>query len=499
LGSQSSQLHAAKLEAEAPTHYDSGVPLKITGGSIHQIQLKTRMPFKYGIATMTEVPMLFARLETEVDGHPSWGIASDLLPPKWFTKVPDDPIDKEIADMLLVIRHALAHTIGVEAMTAFAAWQTIYNAQADWAKAKNIPPLLAHFGTSLWERALIESVCRATSRPLAQALRDHTLGFEPGAIHPALAKRSATELLPEQPLPKVLARHTVGLADPLSSYSIPAGERLNDSLPQSLDQCIREYGLQHYKIKISGNTEADLDRLQRVSATITQHGSDDFAFSLDGNEQFASVEAFRLHWERLAGDAKLSTFFQRLLFVEQPLHRDIALEDSVGEELADWPHRPPIIIDESDATTESLPTAVALGYAGTSHKNCKGIFKGAANACLLGARRETGQTAVMSGEDLCNVGPVAVIQDLAVMAALGIESVERNGHHYMAGLSQFPVATQRQVLDGHAGLYRTSERGWSTLVIRDGQIDLGSVNDQPFGTGFELDLSPFTPISLTNE
>ena len=105
----------------------------------------------------------------------------------------------------------------------------------------------------------------------------------------------------------------------------------------------------------------------------------------------------------------------------------------------------------------------------------------------------------MSGEDLCNVGPVAVIQDLAVMAAIGIESVERNGHHYMAGLSQFPEAAQRQVIDAHGGLYRASERGWPTLDIRDGRIDLGSVNRQPFGTGFELDLSAFDEIDHTEE
>ncbi|MEC7812986.1 MAG: hypothetical protein VX598_09260 [Verrucomicrobiota bacterium] len=476
--------------------YDFGVPLNITGASIHQIQLKTRMPFKYGIATMTEVPMVFVRLDTDVDGRLSRGVASDLLPPKWFTKVPDDPLDKEVADMLRVIRRALSHSIGVEAPTAFVAWQGIYERQAAWAKSENIAPLLAHFGTSLAERALIESVCRATSKTLGQALRDGTLGFQPGAIHPALAKRSALELLPQSPLASVLPRHTVGLGDPLSADTIPDDEKLDDSLPQSLDQCIHAYGLRHFKIKITGDIDADLERLRTVASAIDQHAPRNHAFSLDGNEQFNSVDDFRKHWIRLADDSTLTPFFRHLLFVEQPLHRDIALEDSVKEGFDNWPGRPPIIIDESDATIKSLPTALALGYAGTSHKNCKGIFKGVANACLLNARRETGQTSVMSGEDLCNVGPVAVIQDLAVMAALGIESVERNGHHYMAGLSQFPEATQRQVLDAHTGLYRTSERGWPTLDIRDGRIDLASVNSQPFGTGFELDLSPFGEISL---
>ena len=34
----------------------------------------------------------------------------------------------------------------------------------------------------------------------------------------------------------------------------------------------------------------------------------------------------------------------------------------------------------------------------------------------------------MSGEDLANVGPVALLNDLAVMSVLGVEDVERNGH-----------------------------------------------------------------------
>lgn len=488
----------AKLEEWLAADYEFGVSLKVTGTSIHQTRLKTRMPFKYGIATMTEVPMVFVQVETEVDGRPSWGVSSDLLPPKWFTKVPDDPLEQEIADMLRVIHHAMAIS-KIETPSAFAAWRTIYEQQAAWAKAENIAPLLAHFGTSLVERALIESVCRATGKPLGQALRDGTLGFEPGAIHPVLAKRTAAELLPQQPLAKVIARHTVGLADPLSAAAIPADELLDDSLPQSLDQCIRAYGLRHFKIKINGDLDADHDRLRSVSAVIGQHAPSDYAFSLDGNEQFKSVGGFHNHWASLAADAELTSFFEHLLFVEQPLHRDIALEDSVGDDFGDWPDRPPVIVDESDATIKSLPLALALGYAGTSHKNCKGIFKGVANACLLNARREAGHTSVMSGEDLCNVGPVAVIQDLAVMAAIGIESVERNGHHYMAGLSQFPEAAQRQVIDAHDGLYRASERGWPTLDIRDGRIDLGSVNGQPFGTGFELDLSAFDEIDHTEE
>ena len=482
---------------DAPPINTSVMPAKITGASIHQIQLKTRMPFKYGIATMTEVPMVFVRIEAETDGTKTAGIASDLLPPKWFTKVPEDPLEKEISDMLQVIRQALGQALGQAADSAFDLWKLIYDGQSRWAEANNIPALLAHFGTSLVERALIEATCKAGNKTLGQALFSGSLGFEPGRIHSCLEGQSASSLLPKTPLAKVQARHTVGLGDPLDSNQIDADDRIDDTLPQSLDQCIQAYGLRHFKIKINGDIEWDLDRLKNVAKCIEQHADSDFAFSLDGNEQFQSVTAFRDHWNILHAEPELETFFDHLLFIEQPLHRDVALNESLKSEFDQWPDRPAVIIDESDATLESLPQALAIGYAGTSHKNCKGIFKGIANACLLEHHRRNGTQTVMSGEDLCNVGPVAVVQDLAVMATLGIESVERNGHHYMAGLSQFPERTREQVLNAHDGLYKTSETGWPTLAICNGEIDLTSVNTQAFGTGFELDLSVFSEIPLT--
>ena len=64
------------------------------------------------------------------------------------------------------------------------------------------------------------------------------------------------------------------------------------------------------------------------------------------------------------------------MFVEQPFHRDMALDPDVLHDLAAWRVRPTLIIDESDAELDSLPRALALGYHGTSHKNCKGVFKG---------------------------------------------------------------------------------------------------------------------------
>ena len=172
------------------------------------------------------------------------------------------------------------------------------------------------------------------------------------------------------------------------------------------------------------------------------------------------------------------------------------MSDDLGAVLRAWPDRPQLIIDESDGAPEDLRTALGIGYAGTSHKNCKGIFKGVAHRCLLRAveLEQPARRVLMSGEDLCNVGPVALLQDLAAMAALGIESVERNGHHYHAGLSQFPAVVREQVLEHHPDLYVRSSNGWPTLRIQEGGLDLSSLNKAPFGVGFELAVESFQKI-----
>ena len=49
---------------------------------------RTRFPFRYGIASMTEVPQLFAVTRVSDGRQSQQGLAGEGLPPKWFTKNP---------------------------------------------------------------------------------------------------------------------------------------------------------------------------------------------------------------------------------------------------------------------------------------------------------------------------------------------------------------------------------------------------------------------------
>jgi hypothetical protein len=469
----------------------------IQEGDIHLLDLRTRMPFKYGIATMTHTPHALVRLRVLVADTPAVGLAADHLPPKWFTKDPARDVAGEVDEMARVIEHAVELARGVQADSPFAAWQAVHEAQARWGQEQGLPPLLTQFGTSLVERALIEAVCRQLGQPFHQVIRGDALGVRLGDIYAALTGLDLARFLPAAPLETIHARHTVGLADPLTDADIPEGQKLEDGLPQSLEACMQVYGLHQFKIKVTGDLSRDRERLLQLARLLAGQAPGDYLFSFDGNEQFREVGAFQHYWKDLHSDPGLAAFFTHLAFVEQPFHRDIALNPEAMAGLKGWSKRPPLIIDESDAEPTSMGQALALGYAGTSHKNCKGVFKTLANLALIHSLKQQapGESFLLSGEDLANTGPVALLQDLAVCASLGIASVERNGHHYFAGLSQFPVEIQQEILAAHGDLYHASAAGWPTLTIHEGKIAVGSLNRAPFGVGPSVDPARFQTLA----
>src|SRR5437773_12351510 len=104
--------------------------VRIRAGGIHVLDLQTRMPFKYGIATMTRAPHAFVRLHVEVDGAVATGIDADLLPPKWFTKDPARDLDGEVAEIARVIEHAVSIAAGLDGDRAWRVWRALWDGQS---------------------------------------------------------------------------------------------------------------------------------------------------------------------------------------------------------------------------------------------------------------------------------------------------------------------------------------------------------------------------------
>ena len=225
-------------------------------------------------------------------------------------------------------------------------------------------------------------------------------------------------------------------------------------MPETLEDYLAEDGLRYLKIKVSGDLEQDLDWLGRIASLLYREDRR-FGISLDGNEQYRQIERFSALVAKLAEEPALQPLYRDILFIEQPLERGVALDPAIAPELKRLSAVKPVIIDEADGWVSAFREAAALGYRGTSHKNCKGVYKSLHN--LAWARSHNARVGrdelFMSAEDLSNLPVVALQADLASVAMLGIGHVERNGHHYFRGLGHLSEAEKQAALEQHPDLY----------------------------------------------
>jgi hypothetical protein len=213
--------------------------------------------------------------------------------------------------------------------------------------------------------------------------------------------------------------------------------------------------------------------------------------TLDGNEQFPDTATLAEFVAALRAERRLGRFVDALRYVEQPFPRAIALDTDVHGLLDGMP----LIIDESDATLDAFPHARALGYAGVSSKNCKGVYKSVLNAarCARWNASQDSPPAFMTGEDLTAQPGLAVQQDLALAALLGLTHVERNGHHYAAGFAGQHASVHEQLtfLAGHPDLY-AAQGDDVRVAIQDGRIEIGSLGVRGFASAAWPDVESLT-------
>jgi hypothetical protein len=193
----------------------------------------------------------------------------------------------------------------------------------------------------------------------------------------------------------------------------------------------------------------------------------------------------------LNDDQRGARLLQNLLCIEQPLPRAISFADSSRKNLAALNEIAPVILDEADHGIEAFPRALELGYRGVSMKNCKGVFRALLHRGLC--EKHAGGAAFQSGEDLTNLGVLAVQQDLATVAALGLPHVERNGHHYFRGLGHLPANEAASAAHVHPDLW-TRQGDETFLRIEGGALELSSLQGAGYGYSSEIDWGSRTPL-----
>ncbi len=446
-----------------------------------------RIPFRYGNTCLTRCPQAVLFANIEVDGTVVEGYSGDCLPPGWFDKDPGKDFEQQISEMLSSTEYAIEvfTSAAAKSKTFFEAWRESYELQQQWGRDQELPSLLATFGLSLVERAIMDGIARHAQLSFHQAVHQNVYGIKAGDIFPELAGLNPSDWLPEAAKTSLFARHTIGLSDPLTGSDIPVEERLQDGSPQALEEYVTRTGTSYFKVKVANQLENDLQRLEAIAAIVEKHRGGDYQVTLDGNEQYQDPSEFDELVDAIRRAPSLRKLWANVLVVEQPLPRSIALDAGYTSGIRALSKSKPVIIDESDGELEAYAQAIECGYRGVSVKSCKGPVKAILNNGVTAQLNQQSGRAqyVMTAEDLCCVGIIPVQADLCLAATLGLDHVERNGHHFHPGLSYLTDQQQEAALASHADLYaRQGDR--VAPCLRDGRFHIASL--QCVGFGFDV-------------
>lgn len=463
--------------------------LSVAAIELHERPVRLRMPFRFGVVTLTQCPQAFARAQVVLpDGSTAWGAAAELMAPKWFDKdlalSNEDNFD-QLRSVLRLAREA--YLSDRTATTAFGHFVRHHDAHARVAAARGFNPLLASYGPALLDRAILDALCRSLGLSFDGAMRANVPGM--GPAHPAFAGLDVAAFLATlRPARSIHARHTVGLVDAITRAD--QAERVGDGLPETLQEVVAAYGHRWFKLKVGGKVDADLARLEAIAAVLDRDAAP-YRASLDGNEQYEDAAGVQALVDGIRGRPALRRLWESIAFIEQPVARKLALKVDLGAAGLGKP----VIIDESDGTLDSFVEARSHGYAGVSSKTCKGFYKSVLNAarCAAWNRDEGAPRYFMSAEDLTTQAGLSVQQDLALVNLLGITHVERNGHHYVDGMAALPAEEQQAFLQAHPDLYERSH-GAVRLRIRGGEIALGSLGVPGFASGAMPDFAAMAPL-----
>ena len=447
---------------------------------------RLRMPFRFGVITVTHGLQAFARVRIRLeDGREGSGHAAEALGAKWFDKNSALSDEQNVEQLRRAIELAADAYRAAPPMTAFDLHAEHYRAQLDAGAAIGLLPLVASYGPALLDRAVLDAVCRLEGISFWTAMRSNVSGMRGHPIAPDLAGFDFAAFLAQlQPSTSIQSRHTVGLVDPIVAADQAAGTRVGDGLPETLEEVVAMYGQRFFKLKVGGQIDADIERLTRI-AGVLDGIREPVQITLDGNEQYEDVESVTALWTAMEAQPALQRLCASTLFIEQPIKRQVTLARSV-QPLARYR---PVIIDESDGDLDAFPRARALGYSGVSSKNCKGFYKSLMNLarCRLWNAEGEGEF-FMSGEDLTTQAGLSVQQDLALVSLLGLTHVERNGHHFIDGFAGRPEAETRDFLRAHPDLYHL-QQGRVRLKIEQGLLRIGSLESPGFATSVTPDLA----------
>ena len=296
--------------------------LKLVEVERRERDVRLRLPFRFGVTTVTHATQAVIRATVALpDGRTSSGVAAETLASKWFDKNLALSDEQNLDQLRQSLELAIELYKGRGFETPFGFYSGTYREQQARGAALDLNPLVASYGPALLDRAIADALGRSLSRSFPKLVSANLLGIRATDLTPDLASVDLGAFLGGLRMaPSIEVRHTVGLVDPITAADQKPEERVNDGLPETLEEVVRHYRGRYYKLKVGGNVEADLERLSRIAAVLDRE-LPEYHATLDGNEQYESAEGIAELWRRMRETPALRRLVDSALFIEQPIKR----------------------------------------------------------------------------------------------------------------------------------------------------------------------------------
>ena len=272
-------------------------------------------PFRFGAVVINAASQAFVRVEIEVEGKGvAVGASAELLAPKWFDKRAELSPGQTVAELRRSLEIARGLYLAVrEFQTAFGLHARCIEAQVAACAAENIPPLAAAYGPAEIDKAMLDALLRCCEVNFFDGMAANIAGID----------ASLTRDLRHEDISQFLRRCRRPRAGRGAAYRRPGrpDRRARAVWPTQPQNA----GARYFKLKLNGDAEHDTARLIRIGQELSTL-SDDYRVTLDANEQYADLAALRALIERLDRDSAIAPIAGKLLYIEQPMPREISAD-----------------------------------------------------------------------------------------------------------------------------------------------------------------------------
>ena len=339
-----------------------------------------RAPYQFGGRSVDRVTILNVNCRVRTGtGREAWGFGSMTLGNAWsFPEASQDAglgAMKALAGELRALTAACdeqGHPIDVFRALEPQYLRTAAALSRTRALPVPIPKLCTLVVASAFDAAIHDAYGKAFGVSCYQTYGPSFMGRDLSHdLGPTFKGEYLNRYVPSAPRATMPVFHSVGASDPLEAADVRA--RIDDGLPNTLEEWIPRDGLIRFKMKLNGgDLAADFERVIRIDRIVNRaqaaRGMKDWKYSLDFNEGCPNV-AYLLEFLRRVQEATPAGF-DRIVYIEQPTARD--LQKDRANVMHEAARLRPVVIDESLTDLDALLLAREMGYTGVALKACKG-------------------------------------------------------------------------------------------------------------------------------